>query len=121
MDSLYLAAQAQALAVRRSRTGNPRQVPSESLLDCKPSNLACHYQDRRDPGGHRIRSCSDLAIYLQQQKHPASQPEFFVFFGFFKVFHEYTLEECFQNLDPQLGVIVIGAEITRIGAIVIGA
>jgi hypothetical protein len=71
MDSLYLAAEAQAPAVR---TGNARQVPSESLLDCKPSNLACHYQDRRDPGDHRIRSCSDLAIYLQQQKQPACKP-----------------------------------------------
>jgi hypothetical protein len=31
------------------------------------------------------------------------------------------LEVSFQNLDPQLGAIVIGAEITRLGTIIFGA
>jgi hypothetical protein len=47
--------------------------------------------------------------------------DFFVFCPpFLKIFTDLPLELSFQNLDPQLTAVVIDAEITRLGAKVVG-
>ena len=49
-------------------------------------------------------------------------PEFFVFQPFFlKDFHKYAPGVSFQKIDPDLGVVTISADVTRLGAKAIDA
>lgn len=98
MDSLSLAQRCWCTA--RGPERNPRQVPSESLLDCKLSNLACHYQDRPDPGA--IGSASVKIVLLPSSIRYSQLPKAVIHRSFYSHVLIYPIR---SNLNELLNIL----------------